>query len=255
MLSNFLRPAIMLAYVFVRQITSTVLRHRQLSLFTLVAFVCFPLSGLAQTRTQYIHVLLSNAPGAPTPSQVVNYYNFSPRAPGGPPLQGLMVENPQQTYFLMPTRASGDFLTYLQANPDSVRAKLERYVIVSYLPSASLSNALSALRSDPNVEAAFPATSAKFSSVQLLGFTVGQPALAPSTSGTQYGRDDLNVDAAWQLAGGYALIGDVDSGLYVNHPALRQFSSTGQYLGGNYVPAASLNILIPHESHPMIRRG
>ena len=194
-------------YIFVRQIASSALRHRQFGLFMLLAFACFPLSGLAQTRTQYIHVLLSNAPGAPTPSQVVNYYNFSPRAPSGPPLQGLMVENPQQTYFLMPTRASGDFLTYLQANPDSVRAKLERYVIVSYLPSASLSNALSALRSDPIVEAAFSAAPAKFSSAQLLGSTDGQPGLASSTSGIQYGRDDLNVDAAWKLAGGYALIG------------------------------------------------
>ena len=192
-------------FVLLTLITTTLLigivalRRRRLGLLIVAMLACLPLISHAQS--QYIHVLLSGAPGAPTPAQVVNYYSFSPPPPGGLPLQGLAVENPQKTYFLMPTRASGDFLTYLQANPNSVRSKLERYVIVRYLPSADIANALSALRSDPNVDAAFPAATAKFSSVQLLGFRVGDPApaLAPLASGTQYGRDDLNVDAAWLI--------------------------------------------------------
>jgi hypothetical protein len=51
--------------------------------------------------------------------------------------------------------------------------------------------------------------------------------------GTQYGREDLNVTQAWKLATGYALIGDIDTGLATDHVALKQFSNAGQYLGGN----------------------
>ena len=243
MLQNFLRPALTLALFFVCQIANKTLRWRRLALFTLIAFVSLPITSHAQAPGQSIHVLLSNAPGAPTPDQVINYFGALPRKAGGPPLQGLMVENPQKTYYLMQPRASGDFLAYLQANPNSTRAKLERYVIVVYLPTANLDNALSALRSDPNVEAASKPTHSTFSSVQLSGFTIEpNAAFTPLANGTQYGRDDLNVDAAWQLAGGYALVGDIDTGLYMNHPALRQFSPSGQYLGGNFISAASTNL-------------
>ena len=58
----------------------------------------------------------------------------------------------------------------------------------------------------------------------------------------QYGRADLNIDAAWQLASGYALIADIDSGLYEQHPALQQFDAAGHYAGGNFVPAESMDI-------------
>jgi len=70
----------------------------------------------------------------------------------------------------------------------------------------------------------------------LISFDIDEPL------DTQYGRDALNIDAAWTLAGGYSLIATLDTGLYVNHPALMQFSPTNQYLGGNFVPAVSKDI-------------
>jgi serine protease len=242
MLRNFLRPAVRLGGVLVRHMAHTTGRCLRLAPLMVVALGCLPITSHAVDQVQSIEVLLSNAPGAPTPDQVVNYFGTSPRKAGGPPLQGLTVENPQKTYYLMQPRASGDFLAYLQANPNSARAQLERYVIVVYLPTANLANALSALRADPNVASAFTAEHATFSSVQLSGFTIEPNTPAPLTSGAQYGRDDLNVDAAWQLAGGYALVGDIDSGLYMNHPALQQFSTSGQYVGGNFIPVASTNV-------------
>lgn len=226
-----------------RHIVHTTQCYRRLAPLLVAGLGCLPITSHAVNPIQSVEVLLSNAPGAPTPDQVVNYFRAGAKKAGNPPLQGLTVESPQQTYYLMQPRASGDFLAWLQANPNSVRAQLERYVIVVYLPTANLANALSALRADPNVVAASQATHSTFSSVQLAGFTIEPNTTpVPLTSGTQYGRDDLNVDAAWQLAGGYALVGDVDSGLYMNHPALRQFSATGQYLGGNFVPASSTNV-------------
>lgn len=190
-----------------------------------------------------IEVLLSARSGAPTADSVVSYLNAGRK--GTAPLASLSVESPQGSAYLLPIRATGDFLTAIQNNPDWSRAKLERYVVIRYSPSANLQNALAALRSDPSVDAAYiSASTAKFSSATLIGFgvTPSGPGAAPLSNGPQYGRDDLNVDAAWQLAGGYALIGDVDTGLDTSHPALMQFASNGQYLGGPFVPAGSLNI-------------
>ena len=124
MLRNFLRPAVRLAYVFARHIASTTLHCRRLAPFILVALGCLPITSYAVDQIQSIEVLLSNAPGAPPPDQVVSYFNTGAKKAGNPPLQGLTVESPQKTYYLMQPRASGDFLAWLQTNPDSTLAQL-----------------------------------------------------------------------------------------------------------------------------------
>lgn len=192
-----------------------------------------------------LEVLLSASSGSPTPDQVLAYLNSANRSGQTAPFAALTVENPVSGAYLLPVRAKGDFLAHLQAYPNSSRARMERYIVITYSQSANIKSAASALRSDSHVDAVFQSsTQGRFSSVQLSGFGVGgSPSPnAPVSSGPQYGRDDLNVDAAWQLAGGYALIGDINSGLYTAHAALTQFSPSGQYLGGNFVPASSLNI-------------
>ncbi len=145
--------------------------------------------------------------------------------------------NPQQVTYLLPVRAAGDFLSRLQANPTSTRAALERYVIATYPAGTNLAPALAALQADPYVAAAYQTPAISFSSAELTSFTVGDD----SGSG-QYGRDDLNINAAWQIAGGYALIADIDSGLYTSHLALQQFDSQGHYVGGNFIPVESIDI-------------
>lgn len=52
----------------------------------------------------------------------------------------------------------------------------------------------------------------------------------------------MNIDAAWQMAGGYALIADIDSGLFEQHAALQQFNPAGHYVGGGFVPVHSMDI-------------
>lgn len=179
---------------------------------------------------------MSTAPGAPTADQLVSFYATHQKGP--PPLQGLTVGNPQQITYLLPVRATGDFLARLQANPSSVRAQLERYTVVLYPAGTDLAPALSALQADPYVTSAFEPLQMDFSSASLTGFSVGGDD--PSTI-NQYGRDDLNIDAAWQLAGGYALISEIDTGLYKPHSALQQFSG-GTYVGGNFIEIDSLDI-------------
>ena len=186
-----------------------------------------------------IELLLTTAPGAPTPEQLVSYFDRLPR--GGPlPLQALSVGNPSDVQYLMPVRAEGDFLAWLQANPTSPRAQLENYVVVLYPPGTNITLPLAALRSDPYVAGAHVPSPSWLSSVSLLEFEVDGPA--QPQGGGQYGRTDLNIDAAWQIAGGWALVAEIDMGLYQLHPALRQFADNGNYLSGNFIPIASLDI-------------
>ncbi|HET8899656.1 MAG TPA: S8 family serine peptidase [Rhodanobacteraceae bacterium] len=189
-------------------------------------------------NSPYIFVLLSTQPGAPTPSAIVDYLDSTRTAP--PPVNALSAPSPQRAFFLLPFRASGDFLAYLNFNPDSPRASLERYLVIQYPSESNLQSALSAWRNEPFVEAAYPAdNSLRFSSVELQGYSVSTTEAAADN---QYGREALNVDAAWRIAGGYALVGDIDSGVAVDHPALRQFSNSGQYIGGNFIPVAAIDV-------------
>src|SRR5262249_31754300 len=151
-----------------------------------------------------IALLVTTGPGAPTADDLVDYYRGEQLGP--PPLQGLTVGNPQKIVYLMPMRGQGDFLANLQAHPDSVRAALERYVVVIYPPGTDRSTPLAALRADPYVLAAYPTPVSDFStpaaSVSAKTLWAPDSPEAPSTD-SQYGRADMNVDAAWQMAGGY----------------------------------------------------
>jgi serine protease len=203
-----------------------------------LVFALLPIGVRAQDPQpeQTIAVLVTTAPGAPTADDLVRAYSGGP--PASPPLQSLRVGDPQQIAYLLPLRAEGDALDHLQRHPDSVSAQLERYVVVLYSPGADLDAALAALRADPYVAAAYPPMPTTFSSAELVQFNV----VSGGPVGAQYGRDALNIDAAWQLAGGHALVADIDSGLRVDHLGLRQFSAAGQYLGGTFVPVASLDV-------------
>lgn len=220
-------------------------RNRAIASVVLLALV-FPLITDAQTAPEpdrYVQVLLSTEPGAPTNEDVVNYYDFSP--PGGsPPLQAFDIVAPTSAGYLLPLRATGTFLEYLEANPETARARLERYLLIAYSPSTDIGAALTSLRDDPYVFAAHLPLDSDFSSVSLVNFGLANPSaglsppLGPLDVPVQYGWDALNVAAAWQLAGGYALIGSADTGVATSHVALRQFSATGQYLGGNVNPGS-----------------
>jgi hypothetical protein len=210
-----------------------------------LAFMLLALVASAQDvqPDQTIALLVTTAPGAPTADALVAYYRGAQLTP--PPLQGLTVGNPQKIAYLMPVRAQGDFLANLQAHPDSVRAALERYVVVIYPAGADLAAPLAALRADPYVLAAYLTPTSDFStpaaSVSDKPLWAPDAPQAPSTD-SQYGRADMNIDAAWQMAGGYALIADIDSGLYEQSPALEQFNAAGHYVGGGFVPVHSMDI-------------
>jgi len=211
-----------------------------------LAFMLLTLAASAQDvqPDQTIALLVTTAPGAPTADELVAYYEGAQITP--PPLQGLTVGNPQKIVYLMIVRAQGDFLANLQAHPNSARATLERYVVVIYPAGTDRSAPLAALRADPYVLAAYLTPTSSFSappasvSTELSWAALTSPE-SPSTD-PQYGRADMNVDTAWQMAGGYALIADIDSGLYEQSPALVPFNAVGHYVGGGFVPVHSMDI-------------
>jgi serine protease len=205
-------------------------------LFSAVAAVSLRLH--AQTDSRTILLLVKDAPGAPTPAQIVDYSNAWPHAVP-PPLQAFNVADPQASYYLMADRASGDFLAWLQANPHSLRKKLEDYVLVTFDATVDVPAALAALQADPDVEAADVPLAMDFQTARLPGPVID--ALAQPES-TQYGWDDMNLAAAWQITGGgYALVGQIDMGLDRTHPALIAFNGA-TYVGGNFLPAASKDV-------------
>lgn len=139
----------------------------------------------------------------------------------------------------MPIRASGAFKAYLDAHPDTARARLERYIVVRYAPNSNLVAARNALLADDNVEFAHPVAPAEFT-VPPSTATRALTAALPAQQANDW-RAPLHVDEAWSTAGGWALVGTVDSGLATTHPALRSFHQ-GKYVGGNYLPALSYDI-------------
>lgn len=97
--------------------------HRRVSMVILLA--CVPLSVRGQDAPSdlIVELLLTDAPGAPTPQQIVEYY----QQPGAvPPLTSLSLLPPRSVEYLLPDRAQGEFLAQLQEHPNASRAKLER---------------------------------------------------------------------------------------------------------------------------------
>jgi hypothetical protein len=191
-------------------------------------------SARAEDDLQLLHVLLSGDPLAPTPTEVVTAIENGDHAP----LVGVETIRPHHAGYVMPVRAHGDAHAWLLAHPDSARAQLERYIVLAYSPAIDLRLAIDALLADPWVGAAYQPIDSQFTSAELIGF-----GIEPEPAGNgQYGRDAMNIDEAWTLAGGYALVGVPDTGLEPEHPLLRQFDATGNHIGGNFVVAASADI-------------
>ena len=211
------------------------------SLLLLVVLIASPLDARAQAApdNRTILVLVKDVPGAPTPAQIVDYSNTWPHAIP-PPLQAFSVKDPELANYLMADRATGDFLAWLQANPNSVRKKLEDYVLVTFASTTDIPDALTALLADPAVDSADVPLAMDFQTAARTGPEVD---VAPhALDSTQYGWDDSDLAAAWQITGGgYALVAQIDMGLDVNHPSLRPFLGSS-YVGGNFLPAASKDV-------------
>ena len=212
------------------------LRGAQLRRASVVVSLLLACCG-AEAANRNVVVLLKTGSGVPTPTQVMTWANASPRI-GPPPLSAFSTKAPQGGQFLIPDRATGDFLAWLQSNPNSVRYKLEYSMIMTYATALDIPAALTSLHSDPNVAEAYEPISMDFSSMELQDFGI-EPEVPPG--GGQYGWADLNLAEAWEIAGGYGFVAMIDMGLDVDHPALAQFAGS-TYIGGNFMKSASVDV-------------
>ncbi len=159
---------------------------------------CVALSALslahAGDEDRTILLLLKDVPGAPTPTQIIEYTNIWPHVPN-PPLQAFNIKDPQSALYLLPDRATGDFLAWLGANPNSARAKLEAYQLLLYPSAVEIPAALAALQADPYVESASVPQLADLPVAAANEIAFDQPTSLEIS--TQYGWDDMNLAVAW----------------------------------------------------------
>lgn len=235
-------PALGAPALFLLTIALLFLTRKRLTPFLCVALLIAGEDASAQTYVPNVLQLLVRADvGDPSADDVLSYINSNPRL-AKPPIANLDVGNPTSAHYLLQKRAEGDFLGYLNANPQSSRAKLERYLVVEYPTGTNLTSVISTLSAEPQVLYISKPLPINYSSASLIGFGFGAENPLTLTTPDQYARTQLNIDSAWTWAGGYALVGLADNGLSTNHDSLRQFSATGQYVGGNFIPIASYDI-------------
>ncbi|MFC4821790.1 S8 family peptidase [Dokdonella ginsengisoli] len=169
----------------------------------------------------------------------MTWINSSPRS-STPPLEAFKIKAPLASAWLIPDRATGDFLDWLNRNPNSARKKLEDCQVATFA-LADLPAALAALQADPYVASASVSPEYQLHSVELIDAGIVPESEDPLGGETQYGIYDMNVDRAWQWASGYALIGQIDIGLFEQHVGLRQFNGNS-YAGGNFIKTASRDV-------------
>lgn len=187
-------------------------------------------SAQAADERHQLYVLLVTDSGAPTSHDVVENWDFTSTAP----TPGLDAGSPVSAWYLLPFRADGKFRARLKADPDSPRARLERWIVVEYSAEADRTIALAALEADANVEAVSEPVTLETSAASSSGW---------SGAGTDnYGWSTMSVGQAWQRAGGHALVGVADSGLATNHPELRAFTPSGVFTRGNFLEALSADV-------------
>ena len=171
----------------------------------------------ARANGQYLIDCVKGDSGAPTPAQIVSWVNAKPRVLNTT-IAGIRHRGtcgcrlPDSRSRVR--RFSG--LAWPEAHVGTCEARALHHREVQ--PSAAL------LRSRP-----IPGSSQRrsrpewsHSAVELGDFGIAPDP--PQGEAYQYGWFDLNLDAAWRLAGGYALVGVVDSGLNPESAALKQFN-------------------------------
>lgn len=136
----------------------------------------------------------------------------------------------------------------LRQQPDSLRASLERYMVLVYPDSAGAHAAKVRLQDDPGVQSVSLDMVLYFSAIPNDSYFSQNPA-NPAPGNYQWGMQLLNLPQAWDKERGHAYIADADSGIYhdcgtgpcLPHPDLRQ-NFRPQFSGdmNNIIPVGTL---------------
>ena len=162
-------------------------------------------------------VLLSDRSQAPRAEEVVERHRQGLPLPGN-----LGTGGPQEVRFGVKKRAHGPLHDEIEADRDSPRGRLERYVVMRYPSNANLNSIRQALLADPNVVAV------QENVLVELAVTPSDPMFPPANQSTppnqyQWGSFTLNLPGAWDYQKGHAYVGTVDTGIDTTHPDLGNF--------------------------------
>jgi subtilisin family serine protease/PKD repeat protein len=151
---------------------------------------------------------------APRAEEVVERFRQGLSLPGN-----LGFGDPKQVRFAIAERARGPLRDEIEADRESPRARLERYIVLRYPASANLESIRKALLKDPHV------VSVEENRRFELAATPTDPMFAPANGSTppgqyQWGSYMLNLPDAWDYTKGHAYVGTVDTGIDTLHPDL-----------------------------------
>ena len=203
-----------------------------------------PTPSLASVESDSLLILLSAK--APSVMELVglNYAEAGEQAPLAGLRDGVLRVRASAIY-----PPSGDRLTRLQQNPESLEASSERYVYADFESTEARDQARELLLKDPAVESVDIAVMEPVGPPDAphkpeSGFG---PQLKVGAAGTQDHLELLGLPAAWTRAGGWGLVGVLDNGISTNHLQLRSFTGVGSVggslvQGGNYLPYFSANV-------------
>lgn len=186
-----------------------------------------------------LEVTLIAPPSGPSPESIVEGYDFS--SGQSPPFAAISAGSPSHAAYLLPVRAKGGFSALLQAHPNSVRAQLERTVLLAYSSAENRNLGVAALELESVIESVSAPLDFEFSA-DASPVALGVPLDAKSVFGVPDWRTQLNLQQAWQRQSGWARIGVLDNGYDLGHPDSIAFDGGGQFTGGNLITADVLDV-------------
>lgn len=180
------------------------------------------------------HAEISSDPNAPSPESLVVEALLSPPPPAFT-LQAFNVMSPASVDYLIKTRAIGNLRTIMDNNPNWERAELQQYVTLTYTNGADVSAIQASLDNDVFVKYAY-----QIEEEDLPELSVPYPNLSTNKKRTPANKtssliniNGADIQSAWELSEGMGYVGISDTGLQTNHPDLRAFDGSGNYVGGN----------------------
>ena len=176
-------------------------------------------------------VLLDHGPIVPTPEAVVESVNKKRPAP-----DGLGVGNPTGSRFMVSDRVPESARAQFDENPESPEAKLQRYVVMTYPAVVDLDKIQAALEMNPNVLWVGKNYYAELTVTEpndpFFNDNPGGILRAPDQH--QWGSYSLRLTDAWDYTKGHSYVAIVDTGTDTDHPDLKPFDASNNFIGGNF---------------------